>query len=248
MLPCVCYRVNTPQMVAIVVFLEIMITLLVMMTIMMMIPLAASPKGQPRLGHFLPIGMVTASSPLTVASRRRPMVQEGSIYVDGNTDTHRYHVHRYGAGSSRTHTGQEPWNMQDGEGNRSSAPGAPRGSPSRRDPEAEASPHTGSQAALLSDLDSGSSHCSISLLQGYVPLAAPALPISLPTQPVTYCVAPELPVTARQVGPGLYNQALSFGLLRGRTGRPDRALRMCALNLCYHKHIQPTQPWERGCL
>jgi hypothetical protein len=32
--------------------------------------------------HFLPRGMVTASSPLTVASRRRPIAQEDSICMD----------------------------------------------------------------------------------------------------------------------------------------------------------------------
>lgn len=77
-------------MVVMVVFLEIMITLLIMMMIMMMMPPTAPPKGQLRHGHFLPKGMVTASSPLTVASRRRLMTQETSIYMEENrhTDSH----------------------------------------------------------------------------------------------------------------------------------------------------------------
>lgn len=51
--------------------------------------LTASPKGQPRCGHFLPKGLVMAFSPLTATDRRRPMIQEGSICVDENTDPHR---------------------------------------------------------------------------------------------------------------------------------------------------------------
>lgn len=73
---------------AVVVFLEIMLMPLTIMMIMMTMPLTASPKGQPRHRHSLPKGMVTASSPLTVASRRRPTAQESSICTEENTDTH----------------------------------------------------------------------------------------------------------------------------------------------------------------
>lgn len=77
-------------MVAMVVFLEIITLLIMMIIMMMMMPPTAPPKGQPRHGHFLPKGVVTASSPLTVASRRRPMTQETSIYTEENrhTDSH----------------------------------------------------------------------------------------------------------------------------------------------------------------
>lgn len=69
------------------VVLELMTMLLLVVVIVTMMSLAASPKGQPRHRPFLPKGMVTASSPLTEASRRRPTVQEGSIYVDENIAT-----------------------------------------------------------------------------------------------------------------------------------------------------------------
>lgn len=67
-------------------FLEIMIMLFVMMTLL---PLTASPKGQTQHGHFLPKGLERASSPLTVVSRRKPVIQMGGIYTDENIDTHR---------------------------------------------------------------------------------------------------------------------------------------------------------------
>lgn len=69
------------------VVLEPMPTLLVVVVIRTMMSLEASPKGQPRHRTFLPKGMVTASSPLTEASRRRPTIHEGSIYVDENIAT-----------------------------------------------------------------------------------------------------------------------------------------------------------------
>lgn len=85
MLPCVYHRVNTSGMVvAIVIFLEIMIMLFMMMIMML---LTASPKIQTRHGHFLPKGLGRASSPLTVASRRKPMIHVGGIYTDENTDS-----------------------------------------------------------------------------------------------------------------------------------------------------------------
>lgn len=73
-------------MVAIVVFLERMIMLFITM---IMMPLIASPKDPTRHGHFLRKRLERASSPLTVASRRKPVIHVGGIYMDENTDTHR---------------------------------------------------------------------------------------------------------------------------------------------------------------
>lgn len=71
------------------------------------------------------------------------------------------------------------------------------------DPEAEASLHTGSWAAPLSDPALMVFALLCSPVLGHVPLAALPLPAPCPRGAVTYCVAPELPPAAQQVGHGL---------------------------------------------
>lgn len=75
----------------------------------MIMSLTAAPKGQARCGYFLPQGLVMAFSPLTAAERRRPMIQEGSICVDENTDPHRQRggsLQQSGPGGPGTHSRQ----------------------------------------------------------------------------------------------------------------------------------------------
>lgn len=128
--------------------------------------------------------------------------------------------------------------MQDGEGNRSFVFGVLWGFFLRCDLEVEVFLYIGSQVVLLLDLDLGFFYCSIFLLQGYVFLVVLVLLIFLFTQFVIYCVVLEFLVIVRQVGFGFYNQVLFFGFFRGRTGRLDRVLRMCVLNLCYYKYMK----------
>lgn len=167
--------------------------------------------------------MGTASSPLTVASRRRPTIQEGSIYMDGNTDT------------QTVGTVAQPRQGRGPAAQGSPVPASHRAVPPGGDPEAEASPHRAGAAPLQNRVQDPPG--TVAAPPGPRPSGRPTPPSALPGHSDDLLCDTCAPLSPR-VAVAFYNQALSFGLFRGKDRKTDK----CALRRDYHKHIQSAQP------
>lgn len=114
------------------------------------------------------------------------MVQDGSIFGDEDRDTHGHQMHRHEAG---------------GQGRRPSAHmglSLEVGTLRLRPPCTQ-----GVGQRLSRTLHSGSLHCCAPLFWATSPWQPYPYPAPCPRGSVTYCVAPELPPAAQQVGHGL---------------------------------------------